>query len=127
MRLIFQLITSGALLVVVSQPILAIQASNSPATVSARVAPVGVIDRGGTIDSVDMAKRTIVVDNVKFVLPSMPVKVHGPADRNNEKNFQLKTGMQIQFVTTKANYAGQEQVQEIWVTGFSSKATKKQN
>ena len=125
MRLIFQLAASGALLVAVSQPIFAIQVSNQPAPPPTSAVSVGVIERGGTITAVDTAKRTIVVDNVKYALPARPVKVHGPAGNDNEKISQLKAGMLIRFATSKANYSAQEQVQEIWVTGSISKTTKK--
>ena len=125
MNLIRQLVASSTLLLAVSQPSLAIQARNQIAPAPASVSSTGIVERGGTIDAVDLAKKTIVVDTIKYALTAMPVTVHAPAGTRDEKAFQLKAGMQILFNTSKANYSAQEQVQEIWVTSLGNKPIKK--
>ena len=125
MNLIRQLVASSTLLRAVSQPSLAVQAHNQIAPAPASARSTGIVERGGTIDEVDLAKKTIVIDNVKYPLTAMPVKVHAPAGTANEKAFQLKAGMQILFNTSKANYSAQEQVQEIWVTSTGNQSIKK--
>ena len=125
MNLIRQLVVLSILLLAISQPSLAVQVSGQSAPNTASISATGILERGGTIDAVDVAKKTMVVDKVKYTLTAMPVKVHAPEGASNEKAFQLKPGMQIRFSTSKANYAAKEQVQEIWVTSLGSKPIKK--
>ena len=125
MNLIRQLVVSSTLLLAISQPSLAVQVRGQSAPSAANVSSTGIVERGGTINSVDLARKTIVVDGVRYPLTAMPVKVHAPAGTGDEKAFPLKAGMQIRFNTSKANYSAQEQVQEIWVTSLGNKPVKK--
>ena len=125
MNLIRQLIALSVLVLAASQPSLAVQVSNQNAPSPASASRSDILERGGTIDAVDPAKRTMVVDKVKYPFSAMPVKIHAPAGTSNDKAFQLKAGMQIRFNTSKSNYAVQEQVQEIWVTGVGKNPLKK--
>ena len=125
MNLIRQLIALSVLVLAASQPSLAVQVSSQMAPSPASANATGILERGGTIDAVDPAKRTMVVDKVKYPFSAMPVKIHAPAGTSNDKAFQLKAGMQIRFNTSKSNYAVQEQVQEIWVTSVGNKPLKK--
>jgi hypothetical protein len=125
MNLIRQFVISSTLLLAIAQPSLAVQARNQIAPSPAGVSSTGIVERGGTVDAVDLAKKTIVVDNVKYALTAMPVKIHAPAGKGDEKAFQLKAGMQILFNTSKANYAAQDQVSEIWVTSVGGKPAKR--
>ena len=125
MNLIRQLIALSVLVLAASQPSLAVQVSNQMASSPASANATGFLERGGTIDAVDPAKRTMVVDKVKYPFSAMPVKIHAPAGTSNDKAFQLKAGMQIRFNTSKSNYAVQEQVQEIWVTSVGKNPLKK--
>lgn len=125
MNLIRQLIVSSTLLLAISQPSLAVQVRGQSAPSPTSASATGIVERGGTIDAVDLAKKTMVVDKVKYALTAMPVKVHAPAGTDDKKAFPLKAGMQIRFNTSKANYSAQEQVQEIWVTSLGTKPVKK--
>ena len=125
MNLIRQLIALSVLVLAASQPSLAVQVSNQSTPSPASANATGILERGGTIDAVDPAKRTMVVENVKYPFSAMPVKIHAPAGTSNDKAFQLKAGMQIRFNTSKSNYAVQEQVQEIWVTSVGKNPLRK--
>ena len=125
MNLTRPLVVSSLLLLAASQPSLAVQVSNQNAPSPASASRADILERGGTIDAVDLVKRTMVVEKVKYPLSAMPVEIHAPAGTSNDKAFQLKAGMQIRFNTSKSNYAVQEQVQEIWVTSVGKNPLKK--
>ena len=125
MNLTRPLVVSSVLVLAASQPSLAVQVSNQNAPSPASASRSDILERGGTIDAADPAKRTMVVDKVKYPFSAMPVKIHAPAGTSNDKAFQLKAGMQIRFNTSKSNYAVQEQVQEIWVTSVGKNPLKK--
>lgn len=125
MNPIRQLVVSSTLLLAISQPSLAVMVRNQIAPSPASLSTTGIVERGGTVNAVDLPKKTIVVDKVKYALSAMPVKVHAPAGQGNEQAFQLKAGMQIRFNTSKANFSAQEQVQEIWVMSLGNKPIKK--
>lgn len=113
------------LMIAISQPALAVQVRNQSAPGPASVATTGLVERGGTVTSFDLAKKTIVVDKVQFALDAMPVKIHPMAGTSNEKDFVLKPGMQIRFNTSKENFSAQDKVLEIWVTSLGGKPTVK--
>lgn len=125
MNFMHQLTISGALLLVISQGALAVQVSNQVALGTTGVRASGTVERGGTINTVDLAHKSLVVDKVKYALPATPVKVHSLAGKVEERNGQLKVGMQIRFNTSKANYAAQEQIKEIWITRLNGETDKK--
>ena len=118
-------IISIVLLIAASQPALAVQMRNQSAPVPASVTTTGVVERGGTVTSFDLAKKIIVVDKVPFALNAMPVKIHPLAGTGNEQNFVLKPGMQIRFNTSKENFSAQDKVLEIWVTSLGGKPAVK--
>lgn len=120
-----QLTISSVLLIAVSQQALAVQMRSQSAPAPASVATTGIVERGGTVTSFDLAKKTIVVDKVPFALNAMPVKIHPLAGTGNEQNFVLKPGMQIRFNTSKENFSAQDKVLEIWVTNLGGKPAAK--
>mgnify|MGYP007105293576 CR=1 FL=1 len=73
MNLTRPLVVSSLLLLAASQPSLAVQVSNQMASSPASATATGIIERGGTIVAVDSAKRTMVVENVKYPFSAMPV------------------------------------------------------
>ena len=117
-------IISIVLLIAASQSALAVQMRNQSAPAPASVTTTGVVERGGTVTSFDLAKKVVVVDKVPFALNAMPVKIH-PLGAGNEKNFVLKPGMQIRFNTSKENFSAQDKVLEIWVTSLGGKPAAK--
>lgn len=125
MNLIRPFVISSILMLVGASPASAVKVSNqnlaAPATSSAN----RIVERGGTVDAVNLTKKTIVVDKIKYALPVVPVKVHAPSGTSELKTTTLKAGTQIRFNTSKENFAGQEQVSEIWVTNQITKVTRK--
>lgn len=125
MYLLRQLTFSGAVLLAVSAPALAVQVSNQPQSNAASANTTGVVERGGTVDAVDMQKRTLIVDGIKFALPSKPVSIHASTGTTIKNATELTAGTKIRFNTSKYNYSAQEQVNEIWVVGQISKPVAK--
>lgn len=125
MNLVCQFFLAGATLLVMAQPALAVQVQNQPPPPQVRASSTNIVERGGTINAVDLTKKFIVVDRVKYALPIVPPAIHSPTDVGKGQHFQLKAGMQIRFTTSKANFAMQEQVQEVWVTSLGTKRAKK--
>ena len=117
-------IISTVLLIAASQPALAVQLRDPSAPAPASVTTTGLVERGGTVTSFDLAKKIVVVDKVPFALNAMPVKIH-PLGAISEKNFVLKPGMQIRFNTSKENFSAQDKVLEIWVTSLGGKPAVK--
>lgn len=78
------------------------------------------VERGGTVDAIDMDKRIIVVDGVTYPVTRATLKIHRPAGALSDKAFQLKPGMQIQFNTSGYSNSAKFQVYEIWVTSLGS-------
>lgn len=125
MNLIRQFIIASTTSLVMAQPSLAVQVQNQPPPAPARGSSTNIVERVGTINAVDLVKRSIVIDRVKYALPLSPVAIHAPTDKDAGQHFQLKAGMNIRFSTSKANFAMQEQVQEIWVTSLGTKPANK--
>jgi hypothetical protein len=76
------------------------------------------IERGGTINSIDLKQKTMRVDGVSWSISgaslkkiSKPGLLDTPADLS-----ELKPGMLIRFVTVKKNASNPDQVLEIFVT-----------
>lgn len=82
-----------------------------------------LVERGGVVDAVDLSKRVLVVDGVNYHFRAMPVVVHLRSGLGDEKS--LKPRMTIRFTTSRANHSAQDQIQEIWVTGYRSKPVLK--
>lgn len=115
---------SGALVLACAPAAFATQRSGetrAPATID----PAGKIERGGTVSIVDLKKKIFVVDGVGFKLPAAPLPIHPPPEAPRSKAFELKAGMHIRFNTSKANWSGQEQVTEIWVTDLGDKSARR--
>lgn len=125
MNLIRQFFFASSTLLVMAQPSLAIQVLNQPPPAPAKGASTNIVERVGTINAVDLAKKFIVIDRVKYALSLSPVAIHALTDKDTGQHLQLKAGMNIRFNTSKANFAMQEQVQEIWVTSLGAKPAKK--
>lgn len=105
------------LLLAVPALVLAVQPGNSPVPPNAGAAATGTIERGGTVDAVDLRKQAIVVEGVAYILPVGSVKIHWPSNRVSGQLSELKGGMQIRFNSTTDSSSKQKQVREIWVTG----------
>ena len=82
-----------------------------------------LVERGGVVDAVDLSKRVLVVDGVNYHFRAMPVVVHLRSGLGDEKS--LKPRMTIRFTTSRANHSAQDQIQEIWVTGYRPKPVLK--
>lgn len=116
MNSISRLLATGLLLLGASFSSHSIQVGNLPGAVSPGVTASTTIERGGKIDSIDLKTNTLVVDKVKFRLAAVDLRVHDLTTQKSLKIAHLKAGTLIRFTTSKANYASEDRVTEIWVT-----------
>lgn len=84
-----------------------------------------VVERGGTIGSIDLKNKSIVVDSVSYPLSAKAVTIHPSARSVDRKAAGLQVGMQIRFTTSRFNFANQDQITEIWITKDAAKAARK--
>jgi hypothetical protein len=82
------------------------------------------VERGGTIEAVDRAKRAIVIEGASYAIPLGSVPIHWPTNKVSGQWSDLKPGMQIRFNTVKDEARRQQQVREIWVTGLSARSPR---
>jgi hypothetical protein len=110
-------ICAGAVLLVLAQAAPAIQPAGGVAP--PRPGPIASepIERGGTIEGVDLARQAILVDGVVYTIPRGSVRIHFAPNRISTTLADLKRGMQIRFTSQKDFGAPHVQVLEIWVTG----------
>ena len=121
MNLLSRLVVAGTVLLAIAQPSLAITPGGQPIPSAAISASPSIVERGGTINTIDAAKKSMVVDGVAYAFSAMPVTVHGLVGKGQGKAVELKAGMlragmQIRFNSSKHNFSAQDQVIEIWVT-----------
>lgn len=117
MNSIYRMSVSAAVLVALSQPVLAMKAIDATAPTQAPPAKANIVERGGTITGVDLANKTISVDGVKYALPAQPVNIQTrPDSKSNDKTADLKPGMQIRFNTSGEKFSAPQQVVDIWIT-----------
>lgn len=83
------------------------------------------VERGGTVDSVNTQKKSITVDGQTYGLASTPLIVHAPPGNNTTGLGAIRTGARIRFNTTKNNYAGLDQVVEVWISDYGKGTNKK--
>lgn len=124
MHFLIRLIISSTLLLSVSQLSLAVQASGQITPRPSSIDTTGTVERGGTINVVNLAGKIMVVDGVSYAFSSMPVKIYDSFGKAQDKSFVLKAGMQIRFSTSKENWSARDQVREIWVTSIGNKPTR---
>ena len=125
MSFLYQLTFSNALLIAVAGPALAVEISNQPQSYASTTTTSSVVERGGTVDAVDLQKKTIAVDGVKYALPSTPVAIHASSGTAIKSAAELTAGTTIRFTTSKPSYSTQGQVNEIWVVGPIKKLVDK--
>lgn len=125
MQRIRQFTASGLLLVCASQPAWAAQAGNQIAPSAAAVRSPGVVERGGIIDAVDLARKALVIDRISYPLRASPLKVHALVGSAGQQPVQLKAGLRVVFTTAKAYGGAPDQVQEIWIVGSDGQPNKK--
>lgn len=82
-----------------------------------------LVERGGVVDAVDLSKRILVVDGVNYHFSAMPVVVHLRSGLGDEKSLEPR--MTIRFTTSRNNHSAQDQILEIWVTGYRPKPVLK--
>jgi hypothetical protein len=121
MKLLRQLAVASITLLAMMQPSFAVKPSGSPEPSVSAVSSTGIMERGGTIEAVDVRNRNVIVDGVKYVLPAKPVVTHNASLRDLKNGSALRVGMKIRFNTSKHNYSAKEQVDEVWVVGSTKK------
>lgn len=83
------------------------------------------VERGGTVDSVNTQKKSITVDGQTYGLASTPPIVHAPPGNYITGLGAIRAGARIRFNTTKYNYAGLDQVTEVWISDYGKGTNKK--
>lgn len=116
MNFLRRLVVSSTLLLAISQPSLAVMVSGQIRPSPASASTTSIVERGGTVNAIDLEKKTIVVDGVSYAFAATTVKIHSPSGKTRDKAAALKAGMQIRFSTFRDPFSGQDQVREIWVT-----------
>ncbi len=124
MNFFIRLIISSTLLLAVSQLSLAVQAGGQITPRPSGIDTTGIVERGGTINVVNLTEKTMVVDGVSYAFSAMPVKIRDSLGKTQDKSFVLKAGMQIRFSTSKENWSARDQVREIWVTSIGGKPSR---
>jgi hypothetical protein len=82
------------------------------------------IERGGTINSIDLKQKTMRVDGDSWSISGASLKTIAPLKNTSKPGLldtpadlsELKPGMLIRFVTVKKNASNPDQVLEIFVT-----------
>lgn len=119
-----KVVAVGALVLAVALPSFAIapMGQSQPAP---SIDTTGTIERGGTVNAVDLKNKKIVVDGTTYALRAELVKIHPPTNIQDAKTFQLEPGMKIRFNTSKNNFSAAMQVNEIWVSNAVIEAPKR--
>ncbi len=125
MRPILRIFIAGTAVATLWQPVFAVMVTGQPKPNPYSQAATGVVERGGSIDAIDIAKKSLTVDKQSYVLASTSVTVHSGRGDGLEKLDSLKPGTKIRFKTTKYNQSNQEQVSEIWISIAPKAAVKK--
>lgn len=116
MRSILRCFVSSVAIATLWQPAFAALIANQPPPGPASVATRGTVERGGTVGAVNLGKRTLMVDGRTYALMAMPVSINGSAGNEKETLLSLRPGTKIRFNTSKNNHAGQDQINEIWIS-----------
>ena len=68
----------------------------------------------GTISSVDLGSRAIVINGVSYLFPSTNVVLHNKT-KSVTNAQQLKKGMRIGFSNTPGSAGSRPQITDVWV------------
>jgi len=68
----------------------------------------------GTINSIDLGSRAIVIDGVSYLFPSSNVKLHTKT-KSVANAQQLKKGMHIGFNSKPGSVGTRPQISDVWV------------
>ncbi len=93
----------------------AIQLSGSVQAVGNGIVAGREVQRGGTVEAVDMRSKTITVDGVQYSMPDKSQVVHQSTTNLSGGTSPLRVGTKIRFNTSKHNYANKDQVTDIWI------------
>lgn len=121
MNLFNRFIVSVAMVFGPMQLSLASQLGGQIAPKSSNIETLGNIERGGTINIVDLETKSMVVDGVRYAI-SQPLTLYSATGKLQDKKFVLTAGMQIRFNTSKENGSYPIQIREIWITRPDGKA-----
>lgn len=82
----------------------------------APAASTTIYQQTGTINSIDLGSRAIVIDGVSYLFPSAKVKLHTKTKAVANAQ-QLKKGMQIGFNSKPGSAGARSQISDVWVLG----------
>lgn len=124
--LLLMFASSALLFLGSASPVQAIDVAGPGVPTAVNVPPSSVVQRGGTVNSIDTAGKSMVVDGVSYQFPVAAIMVHGQGAKGAPTTIaSLRPGMQIRFSTSRHNFSSKEQVQEIWVAGPNPQPAKK--
>jgi hypothetical protein len=106
-----------ATLLAASQLSFALMPTGAPAPT--RAGPSDLIERGGTVQKVDMKNQTLVVDGTSYAIPAGSVRVHALTGVQPASLADLKPGTQIRFSSVQPYASSAIQVREIWISGLA--------
>jgi len=72
--------------------------------------------KSGTINSIDLGSRAIVIDGISYLFPSTNVKLHTKT-KSVANAQQLKKGMHIGFNSKPGSAGARAQISDVWVLG----------
>lgn len=122
MNVVSKFLVLSLTFICLEQPAFSIQVVNEARSPSTGMVPIKVVERGGTVDTVNSEKKIIAIDGRSYVLAAAVV-VHSASGKDIQGVGSIRPGTKVRFNTTKNNYAAQEQIVEIWISE-TSKASK---
>lgn len=114
MRKIFILIPATLSVLLMAGPVSAIRIAGIEGKTPA--ASSTSYQNTGTINSVDLGNRAIVIDGVSYLFSSFNVKLHTKT-KSVANARQLKKGMHIGFNSTPGSAGARAQISDVWVLG----------
>ena len=93
-------------------PVAAIRIAGDPGVPAASVS--SHYQKTGTISSIDLGSRAIVVNGVSYLFPSTNVVLHNKT-KGVTNAQQLKKGMHIGFSNTPGNASSRPLITDVWL------------
>lgn len=102
--------TLSAMLITGSVSAIAVVGIDGKATAASTTS----FQKTGTINSIDLGSRAIVIDGISYLFPSSNVKLHTKT-KSVANAQQLKKGMHIGFNSKPGSAGVRPQISDVWV------------
>jgi hypothetical protein len=113
MRKTFILLPAALLTVLAAGPVAAIAIAGPAGKVPAAASP-SQQQKTGTIESIDLGSRAIVINDVGYLFPSTNVVLHNKTSSVATAQ-QLKKGMRINFSSTPGSAGSRPTITDVWL------------